>query len=212
MSKRDKQEYDGVYYGNRKNQGAEYLFNPVDKKDYEIKGIRGKDGFMIREPGFDSAGYANAVAASAATGSWMKKIKTDDNASRKAEGPMAELADAGLSFEEIDSIMKRTGQKVLDSDNDVDKDLDEYDRMHNLGKYKNSGRDDNNKPNEGSFKPVDYSEDEDYQEAKERLDADKDTSLIVSVLLAPLMISKNHLKQSVLKSALYLIVTIKTIQ
>ena len=40
---------------------------------------------------------------------------------------MAELADS-LSFEEIDSIMKRTGQKV--QTDKLDK-LDEYDRMHN---------------------------------------------------------------------------------
>lgn len=125
---------DTVYYGNRKQTGSAHLFNFRNPDDFMTSGIRGKSGQWNDEPEFDAAAYAKTVAHDAATGKWMKNIQTNDKATRKAAGPMKQLAENGLSFEEIDSIMKRTGQKVLDSDNDVAKVMKEYNRMHNIGK------------------------------------------------------------------------------
>ena len=137
------EEYEGTYYGNRKNKGGNHLFAPYKEEDFMTAGIRGKGGGWAygQEPKFDSGAYARANAAAAATGSWMRNIPTDTNARRKAAEPMKKLAEAGLSFEEINGISKRIGRDVIDSDNDVDKVLAEYNRMHNIGQDKDKDKD-----------------------------------------------------------------------
>tara|TARA_B100002051_G_C16696019_1_gene618192 strand:- start:734 stop:1501 length:768 start_codon:yes stop_codon:yes gene_type:complete len=113
----------GVYFGNRKQTGANHLVNShMKRENYMTAGIRGKGGDYIhdQEPEFDAEGFARAAAANAATGAWMGKINRDSSKSaEKSADAMEELYKEGFSFGQIQKGMKDTGREVLDSSNDV---------------------------------------------------------------------------------------------
>ena len=116
------EEYEGTYYGNRKNTGGNHLFAPYKEED------------ICRAPA-------------------MKK-----------------LAEAGLSFEEINGISKRIGQDVIDSDNDVKKVMAEYNRMHNIGQDKDKDKGDDGP----TYSPPPEESDELKQKRKDVAEWEKD--------------------------------------